>query len=247
MTYLDQMTSDNFSSMFDIKELLKDSVFYPAAGLDASDIKCLSPDFCSYLHVDYSTPLNVVENGMRYHFDGVGFDLIGIKHISKEELTPNGFIPENFSLNNHEKERLNHRFIIEKFNCHNFRSFAIWAVYELNPQRTGKLYDKCKRFSLLHVGAEACATFEAIYYSHKINPSAVAIINPGEGYGDNWTNFTDPQFRLYQSLLKNSIDNQTEMPEFLLTNQTSSNSANCFWPGYKFHSCVNANRKYIRI
>ena len=36
--------------------------------------------------------------------------------------------------------------------------------------KTGKTEGKASRFSLLHIGGEACATFEAIYLSNKINP-----------------------------------------------------------------------------
>lgn len=246
MKSINEITKDNFQSMFNIKDIVEDSVYYPASGIDASDIECLSQKYCSFVHVDYSTPRDVVEPGMKNHFESVGYDLIGIKYVSKEELTPNGFRPFNFSLNEHEKQRLQHDFIRDRFDCRNFNPFALWAVYELNPSKTG---GKAKRFSLLHIGGEACATFEAIYINNKINPSAVAVISPGEGYGDNWTIFRDPNFRFYQNLQFNVENNGAEMPSVLLTNMSLSDNEECFWPGYVFQNACFANgwqRKYVR-
>ena len=165
--------------------------------------------------------------------------MIGIKQVKKEELTPNGFRPSNISFNDHEKERLQSNQIKDRFNSKDFIPFALWAVYELNPLKTGDIERKAKRFSFLHIGAEACATFEAIYLAHKINPAAVAIINPSEGFGDNWTLFTNPEFRFYNNLKDNANKNGASMPEFLVTNLIGSDDEICFWPDYKFQSsCI---------
>ena len=241
MKTINEITNQNFQSMFNLKDILDESVYYPAAGIDASDIECLSSHYNSFIHVDYSTPRDVVEPGMRSHFESVGYDLIGIKHVSKEELNPMGFITNKFALNDHESQRLEENFIRDRFKYRNFTCFALWAVYELNPKKTGKTQGKAKRFSLLHIGGEACATFEAIYIQNKINPSAIAIISPGEGYGDNWTIFRDPQFRLYQNILFNSQNNETIMPNILLTNMALSDDEVCFWPDYQYYSRIYSN------
>jgi len=85
MQNISEITKENFNIKFDLKKILEDSVFYPAAGIDASDIECLSDKYCSFVHVDYSKPRSVVELGMMNHFEGVGYELIGIKNIRKEE------------------------------------------------------------------------------------------------------------------------------------------------------------------
>jgi hypothetical protein len=244
------ITSDNFNERFIISEIIKNSVFYPAAGIDGSAIECLSNQYCSFVHVDYSTPREVVEPGMRNHFAGVGYDLIGIKHVSRDELTPNGFNPRDFVKNEHERTRLEADFIRDRFNHRNFTPFALWAVYELNPLKTGKTEGKASRFSLLHIGGEACATLEAIYLNNRINPKCVAIISPGEGYGDNWTVFRSPEFRLYQTLHFNTTNNNANMPSELLTNMSLSDDESCFWPNFNFQDRYFADgwlRKYSRI
>jgi hypothetical protein len=238
MVTIDKITQDNFNVSFNIVDILTDSVFYPAAGVDARDIECLSNLSNSFVHVDYSTPMEVIESSMRNHFAGLGYELIGLKHVSRLELTTNGFQPQKFIFNDHEKERLEMDFINDRFYFRNFIPFAIWAVYELNPNKTGLTRGKIKRFSLLHIGGEACETLEAIYIGNKINPRAVSIISPGEGYGDNWTIFRDPEFRLYQNLIYNSRINNIAMPEFLLTNMALSEKEPCFWPEYIFQNRI---------
>lgn len=232
MKSIENITKENFDSSFNIIDVLSESVFYPASGIDARDIECLSNLSCSFVHVDYSTPKEVVEPSMRHAFEGVGYDLIGFKYVSKAELSPHGFQPRNFTLNNHERERLTIDFIRDRYNCRNFTPYAYWAIYELNPNKTGLTKGKTKRFSLLHIGAEACATFEAIYIGNKINPLAVSILSPGEGYGDNWTKFSDPEFRLYQNLLYNNRTNLAQMPKFLLTDRSILQTESNFWPEY---------------
>ena len=88
------------------------------------------------------------------------------------------------------------------------------------------------KFSILHIGGEACATFEALYLSNGINPTVVVILNPSEGYGDNWTLFTNPDFRLYQ-MLKRNVENSTQAtPKYLLANGNQEKSDSTFWSDY---------------
>jgi len=250
MKTIHEITKENFNTMFNLKDILEDSVYYPASGIDGTAIKYLSDQFCSFIHADYSTPEEDVEKAMRGDFSLLGYDLIGIKTISMEEMTPFDFRPHKFSLNDHEKQRLEMDFISDLFYCRNFKPFALWAVYKINPGKTGETKGKSERFSLLHVGGEACATFEAIYLSNKMNPAAVAIIDPGEGYGDNWTMFRDTNFRFYQNLLLNCSNPGVQMPEILLTNQDRDDDGSCFWPDYKTKEKFISRefpRRYMRI
>jgi hypothetical protein len=232
MQTINQITLENFDSSFDLLDILNGSVFYPAAGIDAGDTEWLSSKSNSFVHVDYSISRKDVEQAMKADFQKVGYRIIGLKSITREELTPHGFRPGNFQLNEHERERLQMPFISENFYCPNFTPFALWAIYELDETRTAKTAGKIERFSLLHIRGEACATFEALYLSNKINPHCVAIISPGEGYGDNWTLFTDPDFRLYQSLRLNHQQNNAPMPQYLLTTSFTDEGKGVKWPNY---------------
>ena len=245
MSYIDQITKENFKSKFNIIEILNQSVYYPASGIDASDIECLGNKFKSFIHVDYSCKKEDVFEAMSKHFMPVGFELIGIKEVLQSELTPNGFQLNKIIFNEHEKARLKENSIKKNFYSLNFKPFAYWAVYQLNSNHTNNLTDKTSQFSLLHIGGEGCATFEALYINNKINPSCVVIINPSEGYGDNWTLFTNPNFRFYKSISSNSIKNKIQLPSIILTNMNCIGD-NFFWPKYKFlNKCkLNFNKIY---
>lgn len=231
MKTIKEITRKNFNKMFNLKEILEGSVFYPASGIDNSVIKCFSNQYSSFINVDYSISMTNVKNNMLGTLLIDGYDLICLTQIGMEEITPNGFIPNNWVLNEHERQRLEMDFISEKFYGRNFTPFALWGVYELNQNNM----KETKRFSVLHIGGESCAIFEALYLNYKINPSVVALINPGEGYGDNWTLFTNPDFRLFKNLTTNFLHNNAAMPTKIITNMIlNSNENDCFWPGYRF-------------
>jgi len=236
MSFLDYITAENFDSHFEVKSLLSGSVFYPASGIDGRAIECMYLVANSFIHVDYSTSLMDVKDAMRNDFCGVGYRVIGIKHVDVKKMIPKVFFSRIEELNEHEKSRLNsHYSIHDRFQGIGFEPFALWAIYELSEDLTKKTKGKNSRFSLLHIGGEACAVFESLYLENGINPLAVSIINPSEGFGDNWTIFTDPEFRLYQMIQKNTVQNDVSFPEYLITN-IYSHSKGSFWPHYSFQS-----------
>lgn len=243
MSWINDITPENFEENFDLKKILKNSTFYPASGIDATNIEGLSKYTNSFVHVDYSVPENEVKRALNEDFRAVGYKLIGLKHIPDSELTPNGFTPNNFPLKDSEKERLNH--LEQAAKSH--KPFCFWAIYEIDETLTGSISGKIKKFSLLHIGGEACATFDALYVNNDINPKAVAILNPGEGYGDNWTKFRDPEYRLFKLMQLNSEKNSVNLPEYVFTDSTLD--GNCFWPNYnlidkKMFTRPNSNWDY---
>ena len=139
MESLNQITKENFNSSFNITDILQNSVYYPASGIDAKPIEVFANKYNSFVNVDYSLCYDEVKNALESNFIPVGYKLIGIKDISKEVCRSNGFIPEYFSLNEHEKNRLNeHKFIEDLYENSASSGFAIWAVYELDNNLTGK-------------------------------------------------------------------------------------------------------------
>jgi hypothetical protein len=237
MSFLKTLTTENFENNFNIKKLIENSAFYPASGIDGCHLQTLRQEgINSFVHVDYSIPEDDVQQALEHHFTGMGYRIVGLTHLTKEQITPNGFRPiANIPFNEHERNRLNQSDIRDRMNAKDFTPFALWAVYELDPRATGSTVDKVVRFSILHIGGEACATFEALYLSNGINPTAVVIINPAEGYGDNWTLFTDPDFRLYQLMKMNSKGNNQLMPKYFIINENFNNSIyNSCWPEYEF-------------
>lgn len=55
-----------------------------------------------------------------------------------------------------------------------------------------------ERFSLIYIGSEGVATYQALYHSHGIVLAALCIIQPGTGFRWNWTDFLAPDEPLHQ-------------------------------------------------
>ena len=66
--------------------------------------------------------------------------------------------------------------------------------------------------SLLYMSVEGVDAYRRLYVQNKISLSVLALIQPGWGFGGNWTDFfhsSDPLYRLVES-------NPTGFPEYLL-------------------------------
>ncbi len=234
MRSINSISEENFNNSFNLEDVLQESVFYPASGIDGTPIEVFANKYKSFINVDYSLKYEEVKDALENNFSAVGYKLIGLKDILKEELTPYGISVKKYELNNHEKDRLNtNDQIRDLYNNAGSSGFALWAVYELDSNLTQKIEGKAERFSILHIRGEGWATFEALYVHNGINPKAITIINPGEGYGDNWTKFTDYKFRFYQSVRNNVDDNGAKMPEYILTNATVDEDG-YFWGDFAF-------------
>ncbi len=193
MNYIDSITSEKFDQSFEIRQILTNSMFYPASGIDAFDIEHSPLDINSFIHVDYSVSKSEVAKAMREDFKEVGYKLIGIKSIDLKELNVNCLRKSTRFLNKAEKIRLEMDFIKDRFNFKNFTPFAMWAVYELDQATTNRKSNKRNKFSLLHIGGEACDMFNQLYIANKLNPVSITLKRTGYGYGDNWTDFYDPK------------------------------------------------------
>jgi len=75
MAWIDEISVNNFNKSFNLKNILTCSVFYPCAGIDASDIELLGDEALSYVHSDLNN-----------HFQPVGYNLIGLKKVALDEF-----------------------------------------------------------------------------------------------------------------------------------------------------------------
>lgn len=64
----------------------------------------------------------------------------------------------------------------------------------------------------MYICAEGVSAYELIYNSRGIAPKCVAIIQPGEGFGGNWTDFHKVDAPLYQALKRNP----SGLPEMII-------------------------------
>ena len=221
---------------FNLKSFIENSVFYRASGIDYSYISIfLDKGISNFLHVDYSVKKEEILKKFKTAFDASKYKLIRISEISKNQITPNGFrLISNIPLNDHENDRLQRLdFVRDNFKGVNFTPFALLVKVEYELEEN----DKVTKFSILHIGGEACATFEASYFTNGVNPKAVVIIRPSEGFGDNWTLFTNSNFRLYKMLEMNVDKNNQLLPKYLLQLsdfEVPGEIAKSCWENYQF-------------
>lgn len=216
-----------------LRLLLWNSVYYPASGLDGGVIKycnTLGRDMGirSFVYCDYNT--NEVElcDNVADHFRGytifahrsVGVGELGVKHLSMESID----------------DRAKHNHLTPE--C---EPFCHWFIME----RDAAFDDDHgpKRFSLLFLCCEGVTAYVQLYSQNEILPKALAIIQPGTGFGGNWTDFRDydaplsfvlrhmpymPRY-IFNGGMGNFEDDYTQLPwdEYAIEDKT----ANYYGPG----------------
>ena len=139
-----------------IKELLEESVFYPASGIDGTAIMLLMDKSKSFIQVDYSISEHQVRQAMTNDFKNTGYALKSLTRIDVNDIIQ----PYKPVFNEHEEHRLsNNPHVKDRYELNNFHPFVIRAIYESK----GGI-----KFSLLHIGAEALVVFNSLYVKYKI-------------------------------------------------------------------------------
>lgn len=197
-----------------IRDLLDDSLYYPSSGRDGDPVKYLGGFIHSFVYVDYSLKHEEVLQSIydnHHHFSGYG--IIHLREVTSEL----GWKPPCPSLRRRAPESC------EK--CTK-EPFALWAILERLPDMDDS--HGPKRFSLLYVCCEGVTVFRDIYLGNKKSPEVVAIIQPGTGWGGNWTDYRDPQDDLGTLVLNNPWGK----PEYLFGGGWEGDDTHCCWPEY---------------
>lgn len=164
------------------KNILWNSLFYPSSGFDGGVIKDCNTlarqrEIFSFIYCDYTAgkiALHEAQSTFR------GYHVFASRQVKKDELIPRGWKP-----------KLPPDFDLERYESYKdlWQPFCTWIVYERDLNESED--HGPKRFSLLYIGGEGVATYQALYWSNKFVPTALAIIQPGDGFGFNWTSFGD--------------------------------------------------------
>ena len=205
--WLVQLTSLN--GPFPLKQVLRESVYYPACGVDGTPVRLLGHHLHSYVYVDYG----VGEEGLRRALVDApfrGYSIVGERPVTKSELAParSGW--------DEHAPWMDRRFISTPF--------ARWIVFE--RQAAVPTHHGPSRFSLLYIGGEGVASFQALYRAQQIAPAALCIIQPGTGFGGNWTDFRRPRGHLARLV----VQTPHLVPRLLVC---GGDDANAYWPRYR--------------
>ena len=207
-------------SPFPLLALLDGSLYYPAAGTDGKPVQYLIGFVHSFVYVDYAMPQQEVElelarQGFRGYKPMLSWDL------KESDLVPNGWTPMHPTRGDGNPR---------KYATSMAKPYALWIVFE----RDAELNESHgpQRFSLLYICGDGVATYQAIYGGNSVSPKVLAIIQPGTGFGLNYTDFRDSDKILARSVRRFS----TTKPPFMLYGGNrigrEGGYPTCCWPEY---------------
>ena len=207
---------------FPLDNLLQDSLYYPSSGFDGDPVKYLAGDILSFIYVDYGNTCDEYLSALKAGFRG--YDLVATRSVKELELTPRGWDPTPPPDLEGDPSRYRHAMK---------QPYCFWSVFQRGE---GIASDHGPiRFSLLYLCADGVAAFQALYIANAAAPKAVAIVQPGHGFGLNWTNFENPQGPLARAV----FGNPRGQPEILLHGGYGPRNfyRKPCWPSYSKHVC----------
>jgi hypothetical protein len=224
MSILTHLTPDQvLSQPLPIGELLENSLYYPSSGFDGRVVKFFSKRTNSFVFCDYGVGENALFQEMNHFY---GYQVLAHRPLTMEELVPNGWkmkLPPQFNMTEYYSQR---DFIKAPF--------AHWIVYDRLEEFTDD--HGAKRFSLIYIGGEGVATYQALYWSNKKCPKILAIIQPGHGFGFNWANFGDPDGPLAWVV----YNNRYGRPDTILYGGSGSGYEVLNWKGYRLMDTITS-------
>lgn len=222
MNFLETITKEIIENEpLPISDLLKNSLYYPACGLDGGVIRHCSKYIQSFIYCDYA----IGKTAFLREMDRIyGYDIIAHRPVRREELVPVGWnpvLPPCFDMERYYSYR-------EFFK----KPFAYWVIY----QRRAEFDDRHggKRLSLLYIGGEGVATYQALYQSNKRTAKYLAIIQPGTAFGLNWTDFCSKDSPLFWTVIRNEFG----VPDTIFLGGGGGGYTKLDWDGYKLTETI---------
>lgn len=87
---------------------------------------------------------------------------------------------------------------------------------------------------MLYIGGEGVATYQALYWANKKTAKAVAIIQPGTGFGFNWTDFRDRKGAFAWVVLQNEYGT----PDTIFYGGINEGYDDFNWKDYQFEERI---------
>lgn len=189
---------------FNLENLLKDSLYYPACGLNGTPIKYLSGNIYSFVYCDYLVRKEELLRNLLGNDDESG--LLGYKMVYQTEITKDMIVPTNWT-----PSLLPESYFFQKLSMmeRQAKTFGHWSIWQRDEDRDdthGSEY-----ISLLYFAGEMSAIYQGLYIRLKIAPLVLSIIQPGT-MGGEWENVTSNN-----SFFKRVINaNTAGLPKYLL-------------------------------
>jgi hypothetical protein len=204
------------------RDLLDGSAYYAACGTDGRPVQYLSGYCHSFVYVDYGYSLPKLSALLSQDGAFSGYQLRSARLVSVDEIDLKAAW-ESIQLDpglDGEPGRYSERRV---------EPYAYWSIFERQPEMPDEHGPEF--FSLLYLGIDGVAAFHALYVAHQVVPAVVCIIQPGEGFGGNWTHFFDAR----QIFCRTILANPAGKPAHLLLGGIGANlefQNSVVWPGY---------------
>jgi len=202
---------------FPLREVLQDSLYYPGAGSDGKPVKWFAGNVYSFVYTDYGVSRDELLNDLNGEKGFNGYHVLTQRDLTMNELIPNGWQPMYSGVPPRRASG---------WRTKKIEPFGIWVIMERSenlPPEHGP-----ERFSLLYLGSEGVAAYQALYNSNQIEPKIFFLIH--HCFGGNWTNFE----RSYDILAVSVRANTAGMPDYLVGRYSRrirrSIQGDSYWP-----------------
>ena len=228
MNWLNALSPESIAQQaFPLQEVLHNSFYYPSSWFDGGVVKdcnTLAKDLQinSFIYCDYAVGKAAF---LQKQPTFVGYKVLASRNIATKELIPNGWhniLPPGVNRNDYQYYK------------NEWEQFIHWTVYEREQTRSEQ--HGPERFSLLYLGGEGVASYQALYWSNKAKPKALAIIQPGTGFGLNWTDFRDKD----QALAWVVNQNPAGTPDLIYYGGVGKNYHNLNWNNYQEQRTISS-------
>ena len=163
--WLARLSADTMiSEVFPLREVLRDSLYYPASSFDGDPVAYLAGCIASFIYVDFSRDRSELEAELEER-GFLGYRRIDSRLVTERELTPDGWRPESPAEDDRGR-RISEDLVKPPF--------CTWSVFERCPDFPSA--HGPSRFSFLYLCADGRAAFQALYLSNGHRPKGLAII-----------------------------------------------------------------------
>lgn len=194
---------DAFKASIPLEDLLMNSLYYPACGLNGTPVKYLGGNIVSFLYADYALTLpkykrNLFGSGEDDGFKG--FRCLVEREVQRSEIVPANWRPSLQPTSEGDIRRL----VEQERRC---RPFGHWSIWQKDDPKA----DGAELFSFFYLGGEMNAIYQGLYCRLAIRPKILAIIQPG-AIGGEWEGVTSDE-----SFFKKVVSsNSAGFPDYLL-------------------------------
>jgi len=183
----------------ELSAFLSGSLFYPASGLDLDAIPLAGRAGERAIYCDYG----IAREALAKQLEALDARRAGFRvdEIRPVELDALGMTPFDVQASPvQHRPRVPARLVVDPY--------AVWISLSgvTNDDGDGR------RVQILFIAGDGVATFDALYTRRGTAPAGIAIIQPGHGFGGNWTNFESERGPLAEAVL----GNPGGAPSFLL-------------------------------